>query len=432
MNSAAHPEPVLADISATVKPPRLDSVDFVRGLVMIVMALDHTRDFFSISHFPPEILPLTTGPLFFTRFITHFCAPTFFLLAGTGIFLSATRGKTPSELSRFLITRGLWLVFCELFIVSTGMAFIPFPFFGQTIWALGWSMVLMSAIIRLPMRWVAVFGLVMVFTHNLFDTVMPWQLGSFSALWTVLHVDGFITLHGAIWQVTNGHLNQTLPTVPFVVVYPLIPWVGVMACGYAMGTWMLKSAEPRRKLLLWTGIGMTLLFVGLRATNFYGSLPEEFTFIPTPAFAVQKTLTMTLISFFDTTKYPPSLQFLLMTLGPILILLSWTDRWDFAASGGLARLRNAIVIYGRVPMFFYLIHFYLIHVLAVVLAMLTHQPWKWLFMGGFFMNRIPNEYGFSLPIVYAIWMFVVISMYPACKWFAGVKKRRKDWWLSYL
>jgi len=431
MSSAAHPDPISAGLPY-IKPPRLDSVDFVRGLVMVIMALDHTRDFFSDKHFPPEILQITNGPLFFTRFITHYCAPTFFLLAGTGIFLSATRGKTPNELSRFLITRGLWLVFCELFIVSTGMAFIPLPFFGQTIWALGWSMVLMSAIIRLPMRWVAVFGLVMVFTHNMFDTVMPWQLGSFSSLWTVLHVDGLINLHGAMWQVTNGHLKQTLPEIPFVVVYPLIPWVGVMACGYAMGTWMLKSTELRRKLLLLTGIAMTLLFIGLRATNFYGSLPEEFTFIPTPAFAVQKTLTMTLIAFFDTTKYPPSLQFLLMTLGPILMLLSWADRWDFAASGWLARLRNAIVIYGRVPMFFYLIHFYLIHILAVVLALLTHQPWKWLFMGGFFLNGIPNEYGFSLPIVYAVWMFVVIAMYPACKWFAGVKKRRKDWWLGYL
>jgi len=392
---------------------RLASVDVLRGLVMVLMALDHTRDFFTYLRFEPEDLSHTYGWLFFTRFVTHFCAPTFSFLAGTGAYLATTRGKTVSQVSRFFLTRGLWLVLLEITIVDFAWTFLFWPAAG-VIWILGWSMVSMALLVRMPVRWVGIFGLVMAATHNLLDSIGPASFGKFSWLWMMLHVPGGI---------------QVTPHFTFMNLYVLIPWVGVMATGYAFGT--VLQRPDRRKWTLALGLSMTALFLLLRGLNLYGNSVADLGYgfpVSSGPWSVQPTTTLTIISFFNTLKYPPSLHYLLMTLGPSLTLLALFD--GIKAERGLGRI---LLVYGRVPLFYYVLHIYLIHLLAVVVAQLFHQPVSWLWHGAMFVLGVPAGYGHGLPFIYGIWFLVLAILYLPCRWFMEYKRQHRDWtWLSYL
>jgi len=384
---------------------------------MVLMALDHTRDFLTHLRFPPELLSQTYGALFFTRWITHFCAPIFFFLAGTGVYLSSTRGKSLSQISRFLWTRGLWLVLLELTVIWFGWTFVPHVGGAAiVIWALGWSMVLMAAIVRLPFPAIAVLSLGMIATHNLLDPINPASFGRYSWVWLTLHVPGFYLIKP--------------PQTGFFILYPLIPWVGVMAAGYCFGALVTKPPEERRRVFFRLGLALTLTFLMLRGLNLYGNSPAGLGFgFPFSAgpWQVQHSLSLTVISFFNTEKYPPSLQYLLMTLGPSLILLA-----GFECLNPSGRLGRVLLVFGRVPMFYYVLHIYLIHLMAVGVGLLFHQPVSWLLHGGAFLSSPPPGYGHNLPFIYLMWLTVVAILYFPCRWFMRLKERRKDWWLSYL
>src|SRR6476660_3081034 len=295
---------------SSIPSSRMVSLDIFRGLIMVVMALDHTRDFFTNVPFEPETLAKTWPALFFTRWITHFCAPMFFLLAGTGAYLYGHR-RTPAELTRFLWSRGLWLIALEFTIVGTPWSFqIPFGFFG-VIWALGASMVLMAAIVRLPMRWIAGLSVAMIALHDLLDRLRPAQFGSVAWLWNILHRRGGVMLPFGVRE---------------FVLFPLIPLVGVMTGGYVLGQLYTMERARRKKLLVTAGAVMIALFVLLRLTNLYGNPPAGLGGVSQGDFHLQPTLSKTVILFLDVEKYPPSLQFLLMTVGPSLLLLAWLDR----------------------------------------------------------------------------------------------------------
>jgi uncharacterized membrane protein len=355
----------------------------------------------------------TNGALFFTRFITHYCAPVFSFLAGTGAFLATTREKSVQQVSRFFLTRGLWLVFLEITIVDFSWTFVPWAVAG-VIWILGWSMVCMALLVRLPVRWVGAFGVVMIATHNLLDHINPAWFGKFYWLWMMLHTPGSIQL--------TAHYS-------FFNLYVLIPWVGVMAAGYAFGT--VLQRPDRRKWTLVLGTSMTALFFILRGFNLYGNGVAGLNFgFPLSAgpWSVQPTFSLTVISFFNTLKYPPSLHYLLMTLGPALILLGLFD--GMKAERGLGRI---LLVYGRVPLFYYVIHLYLIHFVAIFAAMAFHQPSSWLWHGATFLLPTPAGYGHGLPFIYAVWIAVVASLYFPCRWFMEFKRQHRDWnWLSYL
>ncbi|HUS18664.1 MAG TPA: heparan-alpha-glucosaminide N-acetyltransferase domain-containing protein [Terriglobales bacterium] len=402
-------------------PARIDSVDLYRGLIMAIMALDHTRDFFTHLRFPPEDLSQTWGLLFFTRWITHLCAPAFFFLAGTGVFLSRKRGN---ELTYFLFTRGLWLMFLEATVVFIGWNFSwsPFALFSYlVITALGASMLFMSGIVRLPMGAIAAFGLGMIFLHNLLDGIKPAALGGKGWIMTLLHSPGF-------WPFDPKNPQAG----GFFVLYALVPWVGVMAAGYALGPVFRKPVEQRRKILMTIGIAALALFAVLRATNIYGNPPGLGFQLSTGTFEVQPTLEKTIIAFFNTEKYPPSLQYLLMTLGPCLIAMSWFDRFDFKSLWGRT-LGKWLLVFGRVPMFYYLCHLFVIHAMAIVVGMAFGQPFRWLVSGGFFLSPPPDGYGHNLGFIWLMWLTALVILYFPCRWYANLKQRRKDIkFLSYL
>jgi len=379
---------------------------------MTIMVLDHTRDFVSYVRFAPEDMAHTYPALFFTRFITHFCAPVFAFLAGTGAFLSTSHGKSIPQVSRFLFTRGLWLVFLELTVVDFAWGFVPWAQAG-VIWILGWSMVAMALIVRLPVRWIAVLGLGMIATHNLLDGINPASFGRLSWLWILLHSRGRIPLTADF---------------SFTVRYALIPWVGVMAVGFAFGALMLRP--DRRRWILTLGIGATVLFFLLRGLNVYGNGIAGLSFgYPYSAgpWSVQPTLSLTVISFFNVLKYPPSLDYLLVTLGPALILLGLLD--GAKAASGLSRI---LMVFGRVPLFYYLLHIYLVHILANLAALAFHQTiWHGTVIADFAQK--PPGYGHGLPFVYAVWILAVALLYMPCLWFMKLRSRHRDWaWLSYL
>jgi uncharacterized membrane protein len=390
----------------SLKRSRIESVDLVRGIIMILMALDHTRDYLAIPGVNPTDLSRTTIALFFTRWITHICAPVFFLLTGVGSCL-ALRRKSKGELSRFLITRGLWLIFLEIVILRCLVMQFNFDYHVTmlvVIWALGWAMIALAGLIWLPAPAVAAFGLILIGLHNLFDSLSPARFGVLAPVWTVLHVPGFL-------------LN--MPGHQVFVAYPLVPWIGVTAAGFGLGNVYRWPQERRRIFLLSAGVVASACFVLLRIWNRYGD--------PVP-WSRQPTGTLTVLSFLNTNKYPPSLLFLLMTLGPALLML-WlfdakTPRW----------LRSALV-YGKVPLFFYVLHFFWIHVLAVAVCFIRYGNVHWMFESntiGDFPITAPPDWGLSLPMTYLVWLFVLVSLYPLCKWFAGLKQRRSDAWLSYL
>jgi uncharacterized membrane protein len=392
--------------------PRLVSIDVLRGLVMVIMALDHARDFLTSVQTPPEDLAHTSGALFFTRFITHFCAPVFAFLAGTGAFLATRRGRSVQQVSRFFLTRGLWLLLLEFTIVDFAWGFVPWAH-GGVIWILGWSMIAMALIVRLPVRWIAVLGLSMIATHNLLDPINPASFGRFYWLWMLLHTPGRIPVSA---------------TFSFSVRYVLIPWVGVMATGFAFGS--LLHRPDGRSWILRIGISATLLFFVLRAINLYGNgiagLPFGYPRSAGP-WGVQRTLSLTVVSFFNTLKYPPSLDYLLMTLGPSMILLGLLH--GAKAERGLNRI---LLVFGRVPLFYYILHIYLIHLIAIVVALLFHQPvWRGTVIADFAQR--PSGYGHGLPFVYAMWILAVAILYIPCRWFMEFRSRHRDWtWLSYL
>lgn len=390
--------------------PRLESIDAVRGLIMVVMALDHARDF--LHHgamlFAPTDLSRTSLPLFFTRWITHFCAPGFFFLAGTAAFLSFGRGKSRNDLARFLVSRGLWLIFLELTVVRClGWQFnFDYHFTGLlVIWELGCSMIVLAALIYLP-RWaIALFAIVMIAGHNLLDPIEPQSFGAFAWLWNILHAPGKF---------------DPLPGVTVATPYTLIPWVGVMAAGYVVGGFYRLEPVERRKRLLWLGIVLSGTFIIIRALNFYGD--------PAP-WTVQRNGLFTVLSFLNCQKYPPSFLFLLMTLGPIIILLALLDNY-------LPAILRPLIVFGRVPLFFYLLHLPLIHGVAIALSYIKYGRAVWLFHGPagipLFASAYPSNYGYGLATIYLVWIAVTIVLYPLCVWFAGVKQRRRDVWLSYL
>jgi uncharacterized membrane protein len=393
-----------APVAVPQPAARLESVDLLRGLVMVVMALDHTRDYFHVGALhgqDPLELEHTSVAVFLTRWITHFCAPVFSFLAGTGVFLAA-RSKSKRELSWFLVTRGLWLVLLELTYVKWAWTFAydPHVFIGQVIWVLGWSMIVLAALIHLPLWAVATFGLGLIGLHNTFDSVKPETFGSWSGVWRVLHVRGPVTI---------------TPTITLRAGYSFIPWIGVMATGYAFGAIYQWDASRRRKWLVQVGLGAIALFIFLRVTNLYGNL------WPRPP---QPTALRTVLSALDATKYPPSLCYLLMTLGPGLLLLAWFER------GTPTWLKPALV-FGRVPFFYYMLHLPLIHGLAS--AFFHSQYGRADFVGPLAPGAVPVDAGFSLAATYLIWLGVVAALYPICRWFADYKRRhRSNAWLSYF
>jgi uncharacterized membrane protein len=391
--------------AAVAARQRIESVDVVRGIIMILMALDHVRDFFGSLAVNPTDLGTSTPGLFLTRWITYICAPVFFLLAGTGAYL-ALRRRSRNDLSRFLLTRGLWLILVEIVVVRFAMQF-NFDYrvtMLTVIWALAWAMIVLSALVFLPTRAVVAFGVVLIAAHNLLDPIQATAFGSFAPLWSVLHAPGFI-LPG--------------PEHVVFVAYPLIPWIGVTAVGYGVGAIYRWDADRRKALLMRLGLGLTAAFVVLRAINVYGD--------PVP-WTSQRSPVFTVLSFLNANKYPPSLLFLLMTLGPALLLLRAVD------SRTPAFLRPALTI-GKVPLFYFLTHFLLIHLLAVVVCYIRYGDAHWMFESpnlGQFPITQPPGWPSGLPVVYMIWVGVVVAVYQLCRWFAGVRQRRTDWWLSYL
>ncbi|RYY59644.1 MAG: DUF1624 domain-containing protein [Chitinophagaceae bacterium] len=387
---------------------RITSIDFLRGTIMIIMALDHVRDYLYQGSFfyDPLDLTQTSGILFFTRWITHFCAPIFMLLAGTSAFLTGQR-KTKKELSAFLVKRGLWLIFLELVVVNFGWNFnITFPmFFFVTIWALGAGMIILAALIHLPKKYILLICLLFIAGHNLLDGV---------------HVEGN-TMEGFGWSLLHDQRFFTWQGKSFLVGYPIVPLMAIMPLGYCLGEWYRKgyNAVTRQKNLMLLGSGCLLLFVLLRFINVYGD--------PVP-WTTQSNSFYTFLSFLKVNKYPPSLLYLLLTLGAAFLFLGLTEK----SKGAIVRI---VSVYGRVPMFYYLIHIYIIHLLAIITsAFIPGQDWQvWILEKPIWFSPNLKGYGFSLPIAYLIWIGIVAGLYPLCKWYDRYKQTHKEkWWLSYL
>lgn len=397
---------------------RIDSVDLLRGLVMIIMLLDHTREYVHADAFlfSPTDLSKTNVPLFLTRWVTHLCAPTFVLLAGTGAYLQMLRGKSRAELSRFLLTRGAWLIFLEFTVVRFAILFnVDYSFLGlaEVIWVFGVSMMVLAALIYLPIRAVAAIGIAMIALHNLLDgiAVPPATAmagtpppGLLDKLWLFLHQPGFVPLG---------------PDVKVFVAYPLVPWIGVMAAGYALGAVYSWEAERRRRFLLKLGASLIGLFAVIRSINIYGD--------PQP-WIVQPTSVFTALSFLNVTKYPPSLSFLLLTLGSALLILAAAD-----GVKGDGFLRRVAITFGRVPLFYFILQMFVAHAFGIVLNLLAGKD-----IGYFFLNfpesstAAPPGAGFDLWVVYAAWIAGLAVLYPLCLWYGGVKRRRPGFPFSYL
>jgi uncharacterized membrane protein len=392
---------------------RIESIDLLRGLIMIVMALDHTRDFFHQPALLPGHDPLnmatTTPILFFTRWITHFCAPVFVFLAGTSGFFQSLR-KSKKDLSRFLITRGLWLILIEILVMNFAFFFDPSysTIVLQTIWSIGISMIFLGLAIWMPFSAILTLGLIIVFGHNALDFYEKQfpPNHQYNIMYSLLHRPGFYSLGG-------GHT--------LFILYPFLPWTGLMMLGYCFGKLFTKyEGAERRKVLAWLGLGIILFFIALRATNLYGDALH---------WSKQKNGVFTVLSFINTVKYPPSLLFMCMTIGPAILFVAW---WGNVKNS----VTRFITVYGRVPFFYYILHFYLIHILSMIAFFARgHSFAEGIHTGQGplppFNFTIPGE-GYSLGVVYIVWLFVVVSLYPLCKWFSEYKQTHKQWWLSYL
>jgi len=378
---------------------------------MIVMALDHVRDFIHREAMvsSPTDLQQTTVALFLTRWITHFCAPTFLFTAGLGAYFWWRRGRSRKALAGFLVSRGLWFVLLELTVMRVAYNFSllsAYPVLLIVLWVIGASMIVLAAGVWLPRGLLAGVAVAVIALHNLLDPITAAQLGSFSPLWTVLHQVGAIQLAGIV----------------FIVAYPLVPWVAVMGLGLACGPIFEQDAAARQRVLLVAGIAAMMGFVLLRAVNVYGD--------PVP-WSSQPTAVFTALSFLNTTKYPPSLAFLLMTLGPALIGLAWLDRAGVRASGPL-------VVYGRAPLFYFVAHFFLAHLASAGLALARYGSAAWAFIGepvpsmGGPRALYPPDFGYELWVAYVVWIAVVLALYPACRAVGAWKARSSQWWVSYL
>ena len=393
---------------ATATKTRIESIDLLRGIVIIIMALDHSRDFFHYAAFSDDPLNLaTTTPfLYFTRWITNLCAPTFVFLAGTSAWLQSRR-KTTKELSKFLITRGLWLVLVDLTVMSLGiLGDIHFGIFVlQTIWSIGISMAILGLVIWLPFNAILITGLLIVFGHNALDYVEKNHTGQFPLWWSMLHVRAMHPLWG----------NHQL-----FVVYPFLSWSGLMMLGYCCGKIFTQfETVKRNNILLWLGISLLIFFAIVRATNSYGN-PFQWSH--------QKNTLYTFFSFMDVHKYPPSLLYICVTIGPGLIFLALIKNTQ-------SRFAKIMIVYGRVPLFFYILHFYVLHTLDIILFLSRGHSFTEGMKGvkGLpFKFIIPGE-GYSLWVVYAVWIAVVVAMYPLCKWYDHYKTNHPEKkWLSYL
>jgi uncharacterized membrane protein len=388
----------------TITKSRIESIDLLKGLVMVIMALDHVRDYFHYSSyfFDPSDPTQSTLPIFFTRFITHFCAPIFCFLAGTSAFMVGKR-KSKSELSNFLLKRGIWLVFIEMTIVNFGWYFdIYFKSPNLlVIWSLGISMICLAALVHLSRKFILLFCLILILGHNLLDTVHY----NGNVFWAILHEVAF-------FKITND--------VEFFVGFPIIPWIAVMALGYYFGTFYDTSYhhEKRKKLFNLIGILAILTFVTLRFSNVYGD--------PIP-YKDYETTAKDLISFFNPSKYPPSLLFLLMTLGTAILFLANTEKLK-------GKVVDFFSTFGRVPFFYYILHLYLIHLIALIFAEFSGFGWRIMILQDW-VTETPTlkGYGFPLWVVYAVWILVIVLLYPLCKKFDAYKQAHKEkWWLSYL
>jgi uncharacterized membrane protein len=386
---------------------RIDSIDLLRGLVMIIMALDHTRDFFHKDAWTDDPLNLatTTPILFFTRWITHFCAPVFVFLAGTSGWFQSQR-KSKKELSLFLIKRGVWLILMEITLVNFSFSFdINFGLIAlQTIWAIGISMVILGLAIWLPFAAILGFGLLIVLGHNALDFYEA-KRQAFPFWYSLLHKPG-------IYPISTRHTLMTM--------YPFLSWSGLMLLGYCFGK-LFTSYEgvQRKRILTALGIGVILFFIAMRAANSYGN-PGQW--------SVQINALYTALSFIDTNKYPPSLLYICMTIGPAILFLAWIGNVT-------NRLSRMITVYGRVPFFYYILHFYLIHFISAVLSFTRgHSVAEGIHEGSgqFLPNFIYPSEGYSLLFVYGMWLVIVLALYPLCKWFSDYKKNHTQWWLSYL
>ncbi len=403
-------EAVVATTLATTRGPlaageRLRSIDILRGLVIALMALDHVRDFlhYAAYQFDPLDAGQTNFALYLTRWLTHFCAPTFVFLAGVSAWLQAAKGKSPRELSRFLLTRGLWLFVLELTVIGFAWSFsIPFMQFLQVIWAIGISMVVLAGLVWLPRAAVLAIGLAVIAGHNLLDPITSQQLGKLGTAWMLIHDGGVLFSDGA-------------PSA--LIAYPVLPWLGVMALGYGLGA---VFQSPRRdRVLVLVGAGMIVAFFALRLLNGYGN--------PQP-WGAGEDLRATLMRFFNVQKYPPSLMFVCITLGPVLLLTPLLERWR----GWLAEVFRT---FGAVPLFAYVLHAYIAHLLALAVNAALGNP-----LGAFF-NFVKNIVfngqalsgtGVTLPFVYLGWLGVLALLYPMCRWWARVRATRRTWWMSYL
>ncbi len=395
---------------ASVRGYRVTAIDMLRGAVIVVMALDHVRDYFMAGALQDPMADPNTGPLLFaTRWITHFCAPVFVLLAGTSAGLMAQR-RGPRELGAFLLARGLWLIAIEWFVISTAWTFAPLGMAQlqgrilvplQVIWAIGASMVVLAGAQFLGRRACLLLGLAIVLGHNGLD-----------GFWPVSHARD---LDHPLWVALHAQMSVQFGPYLVVFAYPLLPWIGVMLLGFGIAHWFALPAAQRDIALRRAGIGLTLAFIALRALDLYGD-PRAWSVHAGDPVA-------TIMSFLNTTKYPPSLLFLLMTLGPAAILASYADRLRGAA-------KDALVIYGKVPFAFYVAHLYLIHALSLVLGTIQGvDASRLLAISGMYPKQ---GYGLPLAGVYLVWLAVVALLYPLCRWMARLKERRDDWWLSYV
>ena len=402
---APAPAPVATTSTALQPGTRVQALDVLRGLVIVIMALDHVRDYFHDSGYAYDPLnpSMTTAAVYATRWVTHFCAPTFVFLAGVSAWLQGAKGKDPARLARFLLTRGLWLVVLEVTVVAFGWSFsIPLLFPFQVIWAIGWSMVALSALVRLPVRAVLAIGIAIVAGHNLLDPVQAGWFGPWAPAWQLLHEQAPIFRDGQM---------------VVLVAYPVLAWIGVLALGYGLGPVFLS---PRRDwILVRLALAMLALFALLRVFNLYGD--------PRP-WAPQATAGATVMAFLNVTKYPPSLLFVCVTLAPMLLLVPLFDRIRGPVAGFLRT-------FGAVPLIAYVAHLYVLHLLAIAAHRAAGHNLDGMFDTIRDLLTRPGAFagtGFSLPATYVAWLAVIALVYPLCRWWGEVKRRRREWWLSYL
>ncbi len=402
--------------TVTLGRGRLVSVDLLRGLVMVLMALDHARYYFSGAHVSPEDMAATSLPLFATRWVTHLCAPAFFFLTGLSIHLSRSRMADGSAVL-FAVSRGAWLIVLELTIVGFAWSFNPGHSIAGVIWCLGWAMIFVGLLSLAPHVVALVVGVLMIAAHNLLDPLRADEFGSAGWIWSLLHAPWVAQLP---WGDT------------FVVLFPLIPWIGVAALGYGLGPLFSRDVATRRRMLLIAGVAMLALFAVLRLTNAYGNPSQPSIqgamgdFVLPPGASIEYAV----IGFLNVEKYPPSLQFLLMTLGVSAVLLAVFQRYD----GGrpLGPLGGVVHTFGLVPMLFYVLHLFVLHTLALLIALISGQPHEWLGWNGEFPTGAPPEYGFGLPAVYLATAVALAILYFPCRGFARIKARTRSWWTRFL